>query len=113
MLYKKPNFYLIESKATYEDAFPFSMITDYQRREMIRMSKIEGVKSYVVLLYASYQRAFLIDINDIEKQESTGGPKSMNIKKIDKWSIPYVEIPTISSRKSLLDYDLKFANTFF
>lgn len=113
ILYKKPNFYFLESKATYNDAFPFSMITDYQRSEMLKRSKVEGVRSYIIILFASHQRAFLIDINDIEKQEADGGPKSINIKKIDKWTIPYVEIPTIFSRKSLLDYDPEFATTFF
>ena len=29
---------------------------------------------------------------------------SLNIKKIDEWGIPYVEIQTIPSRKELLDY---------
>ena len=105
ILYKQPNFYLLESKATYNDNFSFSMITDYQREQMISRSKSQGVTSYVVVLFATYQRAFLIDINDIVAQEEAGGPKSINIKKIDKWTIPYVEIRTIPSRKALLDYD--------
>ena len=104
-LFKAPNFYYIESKATFEDAFPFSMITDYQRENMLEKSQIEGVTSYVIVLYASYQRAFIFDINDIVKQEEGCGPKSLNIKKIDKWEIPYISIRTIPSRKQLLDYD--------
>ena len=31
--------------------------------------------------------------------------KSINIKKIDKWSIPYKEIRTVPSRKEFLDYE--------
>lgn len=105
LLYKKPNFYLIESKATYNDNFPFSMITEFQHDNMIEKSQVEGVKSFVVVLFASYQRAFIFDINDIEDQVSSGGQKSINIKKIEKWTLPFIEIQTVPSRKQLLDYD--------
>ena len=30
--------------------------------------------------------------------------KSININKIDKWTIPYKELKTVPSRKKLLDY---------
>ena len=53
-LYKKPNFYYIESKATYNDNFPFSMITEYQYTHMLEKSQIEGVVCYVIVLFASY-----------------------------------------------------------
>ena len=112
-LFKAPNFYYIESKATFEPNFPFSMITDYQYENMLKKSKINGVKSFVIVLFASYQRAFIFDIRDIDNQVQSGGAKSLNIKKIDKWTIPYTEIPTIASRKQLLDYDKEFANNFF
>ena len=105
--------FFIESKATYENAFPFSMITEYQHDEMLKKSKINGVKSLVIVLFASYQRAFIFNIIDIEHQVQTGGPKSLNIKKIEKWTIPYVEIPTTPSRKQLLDYDQNFATSYF
>lgn len=104
LLYKKPNFYAIESKATYADRFDFSMITDTQHSEMIKVAKIDGVTSYIVVLFASYQRAFLINMLDIADLEDKG-IKSLNIKKIDKWSQPYIEIRTIPSRKQLLDYN--------
>lgn len=113
ILFKTPKFYFIESKATYEDAFPFSMISPYQHDHMIEMSKITDVKSIVIVLFASYHRAFIFDINDIEKQVQSGGPKSLNIKKIEKWSIPYTEIPTVDSRKELLDYNGEFALHYF
>ena len=104
-LFRSPNFYYIESKATREDRFPYSMITDYQRQGMIEKSKIDHVHSYVIVLFASYQRAFLLDINDIQK-EIDAGRKSINIKKIDSWQIPYIEIRTLfNTRKELLDYD--------
>lgn len=113
ILFKLPNFYLLESKATYQDNFPFSMITDYQHDEMLKKSKIAGVKSLVIVLFATYQRAFIFDIRDIEAQIQSGGQKSLNIKKIDKWTIPYKEIPTVPSRKQLLDYDTSFADSYF
>lgn len=103
-LFKYPNYYYIESKATWEDRFDFSMISDYQYTHMLEKSKIDGVTCYVVVLYASHQKAFLLDIKDIA-QAKLEGTKSLNINKIDKWSIPYLEIKTIpNSRKELLDY---------
>lgn len=103
-LYKNPNFYYIESKATWEDRFEFSRITEYQFTHMLEKSKIPGVRSYVIVLFASYQRAFLLDIRDIAISKESG-KKSINIKKIDSWTIPYREIKTVPSRKKLLSYD--------
>lgn len=103
-LFKSPNFYYIESKATREDNFPYTMITDYQYDNMLKKSNILGVKCYVAVLFASYKRAFLLDIRDIAKEKEEGR-KSINIKKIDKWKIPFIEIRTLPSRKELPDYD--------
>lgn len=112
-LFKTPYFYYIESKATYEDAFPFSMISPFQHDEMIKKSKIANVKSYVIVLFASYKQAFIFDINDLEARVQSGGNKSLNIKKIDKWNLPYICIRTIHSRKELLDYDPSHALEIF
>lgn len=104
-MYKYPYMYYIESKASFEDRIDFDVISEYQQTEMFKKSKIFGVTSIAVFLYASYKRAFMLDIRDIQKQlDDPKGQKSLNIKKIDKWPIPYVEIPTIPSRKELLDY---------
>lgn len=103
-LFKYPYMYYLESKATWEDRFDFSMISENQHDEMLKKSKIEGVFAYVVVLFATYKRAFLIDIRDIKAVEDSG-KHSLNIKKIDKWEIPYKEIVTIpNNRKKLLDY---------
>lgn len=72
---------------------------------MLEKSKIEGVTSYIIVLFATYQKAFIFDIKDIDEQIKSGGPKSVNILKKDKWKLPYIEIRTIPSKKSLLDYD--------
>ncbi len=110
-LFKSPYFFYIESKATYADNFPYVMITEYQYEHMLEKSGIDKVRSYVIVLFASYQRAFILDIRDIAK-EIAEGRKSINIKKIDKWKIPYIEIPTLLSRKELLDYDNEFKKPF-
>lgn len=102
--YKHPNQYYIESKATYEDRFNFSMLTETQHDGLLEKSKIPGVYGLVIVLFATYKRAFILDIRDIKELEDND-KKSLNIKKIDKWAIPYAEIPTIPSTKSLLDYD--------
>ena len=108
ILYKNPNFYFIESKATFNDNFPIGRgvaISEYQYDNLLERSKIDGVKSYIIVLFATHQRAFILDIKDIDAQIQSGGPKSINIKKIEKWVLPFIEIRTIPSRKQLLDYD--------
>ena len=102
-LYKSPNFYYIESKATWNDRFDFSAIT--QIDALMSKSIISGVKSVVIVLFASYKRAFIIDIREIDRMIKSG-IHSANIKKIDKWKFEYQEIRTIpNARKKLLDYD--------
>lgn len=111
-LYRQPNFYLIESKSTWEDRFDFSMITDNQHKEMLKASRVTGITSYVAVLFASYQQMFLLDIRDIEGLQQLG-KKSINIKKIDKWDLPYIKVKTLPSRKELLDYDFNHAKQIF
>ena len=102
--YKYPNQYYIESKATYEDRFNFSMLTETQHDGLLTKSTIPGAYGLVIVLFATYQQAFILDIRDIKALED-GGKKSLNIKKIDRWGIPYAMIPTTPSKKSLLDYE--------
>lgn len=103
---------MIESKSTMNDRFDFDAITDNQKKKMHEAAQVEGVTSYIMLLFASYQEAYLINIEDILKLEENG-KKSLNIKKKDKWTQPYISIRTIPSRKQLLDYDLEQANEIF
>ena len=103
--YKYPNQYYIESKATHEDRFDFSMLTETQHDGLLAKSKIPGCYGLVIVLFATHKRAFVIDIRDIEKLEDDG-KKSLNVNKVSIWGIPYAEIPAIpSNRKSLLDYE--------
>lgn len=104
ILYKFPYIYYLESKATWSDRFDFSMLTETQHDELHKKAQIEGVFGYVVVLFATYKRAFLIDIKDIWRLEEKN-KHSLNILKIDKWGIPYKEIITVpNNRKQLLDY---------
>ena len=98
--YKYPHMYYIESKATEHDRFDFTMLTDTQREGLYEKSRIEGVYGLVIVLFVSYKRAFILDIRDIVES----GLKSLNISKIDKWKIAAIEIPTLISRKEMLDY---------
>lgn len=102
-LFKSPNMYYIESKATWSDRFDFSMITEYQYDNLLKKSRIPNVYGVIVVLFATEQRAFIIDINEIDRLKQTG-KKSINIKKLDSWDIKYTEINTIPSKKALLDY---------
>lgn len=102
--YKYPYIYYIESKATWKDNFAFNTIQDHQRDGLLEKSKINGCQGWVIVLFATYKRAFKFNIDDIVKL-SNEGQKSLNIKKIDKWPIRYKELQTIpSNRKQLLDY---------
>lgn len=102
-LFKSPNFYYIESKATWNDRFDFKMITEFQMKHMLEKSLISGVISIVIVLFATHQRAFILPIQEID-QLISNGIKSLNITKIDKWNCKYIEIPTIPSKKKLLVY---------
>lgn len=104
-LYKYPNMYYIESKSTYENRFDFNRITDYQYDNLLKKSNIPGVYSFVIVLFATYKRAFIFDIREIDRLYKEYNRKSINITKIDKWQINYSEITTIpNTRKLLLDY---------
>jgi hypothetical protein len=104
LLFKSPEFYYIESKATYEDRFDFNMIRKHQYQTLVDKSKIDHVHGVVVVLFASYKRAFWIPIQSI-KTLSDSGIKSINITKISKWNFDYTEIITVpNNRKKLLDY---------
>lgn len=102
--FKSPYMFYIESKATWNDRFDFSMITDYQHKHMLEKSKIQNVYSLVIVLFATYQRAFIIPIEEIDRLEQSG-KKSFNIQKINSWNFRFYEIKTIpNNRKKLLDY---------
>lgn len=103
-LFISPNYYYIESKSTHEDRFDFSLITDYQYTELLKKSKIANVYGLIIVLFYTQKRAFIFNIKDIDRLQTEQDKHSLNIKKIDKWNIPYVEIQTIPSKKDLLDY---------
>lgn len=101
--FKAPYFWYIESKATEQDRFDFSMLTDIQYYGLLEKSKIPNVFGVVIVLFVTYKRAFILDVREIERLKSEG-TKSLNIKKIDKWGIQYQEIQTVPSKKTMLDY---------
>lgn len=114
MCYRYPLNHYIESKATVHDRFDFSQLTDTQRNGLRLKAEINGCFGLVVVLFVEYKRAFIFNIKDIadinpdvdDKADNKTflKIKSVNIKKIDKWEIPYWEIETIPSRKQLLEY---------
>ena len=102
--FKYPNMYYIESKSTYEDRFDFNLITDYQMDNLLKKSQIAHVFGLIIILFITHKRSFILNIQDINRLIQQG-IKSVNVKKIDKWKIPYAEIRTIpNNRKKLLDY---------
>ena len=112
-LFKSPLFFYIESKATWQDSFRLEMISEYQWDKLYEKSFIQNVWSIVIVLFATYQRAFIFNIQDLHRMKEDG-PKSLNISKIGKWPVPYLEIPTIpNSRKELLDYTGKIEELIY
>lgn len=80
------------------------MITDTQHKGLLSKSPIDNVHAWVIVLFATYKRAFVINITEIDRLEKEG-IKSINIKKIDKWPLKYKELRCIpNNRKKLLDY---------
>lgn len=124
-LYKHPYKYYIESKCTYNDNIPFSCLTNKQRDGLFLKSKIPGAYGFVIVLFQSHRRAFVFNIQDLTELIDTESSlaelnkrlnksetitqlkiKSLNIKKIAKWPIPYKEIRTVpNNRKEFLDYE--------
>lgn len=104
--FKSPNQYYIESKATWNSRFDFSMISEHQLSGLLDKSNIPHCYGLVIVLFATHKRAFVLDIKDI-KSLLDNGTKSLNIDKLTKsdWPCKYVEIQCIpNSRKKLLDY---------
>lgn len=102
--FKSPCMYYLESKATFNSRFDFNMITEYQYDHLLLKSEIDGCYSWIIILFATNKRAFVIDIQTIRSLIESG-KKSINIDKIASWNFPYCEIRTIpNNRKHLLDY---------
>lgn len=106
-LFKSPYMYYLESKATWNDRFDFSMITETQYYGLLEKSEIANVFGIIIVLFASYKRAFILDIRGIKELQDQG-IKSLNIKKIASWKCKWQEIETKQSRKQLLDYAGEF-----
>ena len=104
--FKSPYMFYIESKETEHDRFEFSRISEVQYCGLLRKSKIENCFGLIFVLFSTHKRCFIFRIEDIDKLVKSD-KKSVNVKKIDKWTIPYAEVPTIPSRKQLLDYEGK------
>lgn len=103
--YKYPNQYYIESKATWADRFDFSMIQEHQLNGLAQKSEISGCYGWIIVLFATHKRAFRFNAVDILRLRDENGIKSLNIHKIESWSISYKELCTVPSpRKKLLDY---------
>jgi len=112
-LFKSPFYYYIESKSTTHDRFDFKQLRGYpdsndvkqQYGGLLMKSKIDHVYGAVVILFVTYERAFIIDIKEIDRLTRLG-QKSLNINDIDSWGIQYREIQTKpNNRKKHLKFD--------
>lgn len=101
--YKYPNVYYLEVKETEKDRFDFDMIRQNQMDALCKVAPIKGCYGWIIVLFTTYKRTFRFNAVDIKALDDSG-QKSLNIKKINKWTIPYKELQTIPSRKELLDY---------
>ena len=76
--FKSPYQFYIESKATFHDRFDFTNISDFQKEGLYKKSQIENVYGLIIVLFATYQKAFILNIQDIICLENNG-KKSLNI----------------------------------
>lgn len=112
-LFKSPYYYYIECKSTTHDRFDFKQLRGYpdsndvkqQYGGLLMKSNIDHVYGAVVILFVTYERAFIIDIREIDRLTQLG-QKSLNINDIESCGIQYREIQTKPNiRKKHLKFD--------
>lgn len=80
LIYKKPNLYAIECKATNGTALPFTNITDFQWEHLLKMSKEKGVVAGIMCWYVKHDVTVFIPIQLLQKLKEEGW-KSINYAK--------------------------------
>lgn len=71
-VYRKPIFYALECKATNKPSLPFSNISEYQWKELLKMSQIPGIVAGVLCWYVNNDRTVFIPIQFLEILKQNG-----------------------------------------
>lgn len=104
LLYRKPNMYAIECKATNKTSLPFANITDFQWEHLLKMSKEKGVVAGILCWYVAFDVTVFIPIQRLQicKEE---GLKSINHVK----AVSLTDVFVIPGRKKRIffDYDMQ------
>ena len=100
-VYHKPVFLALECKATNKPSLPFANVTEYQWKELLRMSKYSGVVAGVLCWYTNYDRTIFIPIQFLETLKQNGA-KSI---RYDADSLAIIDIPG-KKKRVFFDYDM-------
>lgn len=65
LIYKSPYMYAIECKSVHGNRLPMTNITDYQYKELLRMSDVEGVIAGIVCWYIDRDITLFIPIKTV------------------------------------------------
>lgn len=103
-VYHKPILYALECKATNRPSLPLTNILEYQWKELLKMSKVEGVVAGVLCWYVKNDITIFIPIKRLQicKEE---GWKSINYAK----ALSIEDVVEIKGRKKRVfwEYDME------
>ena len=104
LIYKSPYLYPIECKSVHGNRLPIANITDFQRQELMKMNKIDGVIAGVVCWYIDRDVTLFLPINTIRALEYNGAKSISYEIKNDPEFVTY-EI-TGKKKRVFFDYDM-------
>lgn len=106
IIFKKPNFFLIELKSIKGNTFNFAGLRQYSKLKSI--GSVDGLNKGVIIWFRDHDRIIYITINEISKMIKDN-LKSINITTIDNSDYKFINIPTLKKRVFLQgDYSVIF-----
>ena len=93
--FAKKRGFMLEVKSHYDNTFPFSNLTQYEK--LVTYRNCEDVTVGVIIWFMDHDRIIFVDIDTVTKMMQDG-QKSVNIRLIDKQGYKYTEIPSTKIR---------------
>lgn len=87
--------FMLEVKSHYDNTFPFSNLTQYEK--LVTYRDCEDTVVGVIIWFIDHDRIIFVDIDTVTQMKKDG-QKSINIRLIDKQGYKYTEIPSVKSR---------------
>ena len=104
LLYRKPNMYAIECKATNKTSLPFANITDFQWEHLLKMSKEKGVVAGILCWYVAFDVTVFIPIQRLQICKEEGWKSINHVKAV---SLPDVFVIPGRKKRIFFDYDMQ------